>query len=140
MPWLKLLHALALVGWCASLLYLPAMILANISRNGAQIQAGLPPLRMFFIAAATPLALLAIITGTALFLRGNIVENWLILKLSAVAAMVLCHALYGAIIVRVETDPGTRARLPCLAIAAITAGLILSVLGLVLSQPVLRGF
>lgn len=140
MPWLKLLHALALVGWCASLLYLPAMILASISRDGGEIQAGLPPLRKFFIVAATPLALLAIISGTALFLRGNIVDGWLIVKLSAVAAMVLCHALFGVLIVRIETDPGTKAQLPCLALAVLTAGLILTVLGLVLSQPTLEDF
>lgn len=135
MPWLKLLHAVALISWCGALLYLPALIAASVRRPANDPYPTPQLARPFFIALATPLALLTIISGTALFLRDNISDSWLILKLAAVAGMVLCHALGGALIVRAER--GERVQLACLALAATSLVLILSVLGLVLGRPTL---
>lgn len=140
MPWLKLLHAMALLAWCATLLYLPALIAAAASRSGGVIQPGRSLARKLFIALATPMALLAIASGTALFLRDNIFASWLMLKLAAVSALVLCHLLCGVLIVKAEARPSARLWLPCLAVGMTTMILILSILGLVLGRPVLEDF
>lgn len=138
MPWLKLLHGMALLAWCATLLYLPLLIAFTEAQPDGSTQPEAPLARKLFITLATPMALLAIFSGTALFLRDNIVEGWLILKLTAVAGLVLCHALCGVVLVKAETDPRARVRLPCLIIGAASALLILSILGLVLGRPVLE--
>ena len=80
--------------------------------------------RTIFNLAATPAALLAIGSGTALFLRESIFDAWLIVKLTTVAGMVLCHALCGVLILRIErvTDPSLRR--DCLLIGLLLAGLI----------------
>jgi putative membrane protein len=136
MPLLKLLHFMALIGWCGALLYLPAMIAAS-TRSSDQLfyrdQAHLT--RAIFNLVATPAALLAIGSGTALFLRESIFDPWLILKLTSVAGMVLCHALCGVLILRTErlVDPALRRH--CLLIGLLLAGLIGATLWLVLAKP-----
>lgn len=140
MPWLKVLHILTLVIWCASLLYLPALIAASAARAGDTANPEHSFARKLFITLATPAALLAIISGTTLFLRDGTLAPWLLLKLSAVSAMVLCHALCGALLVRVEMKPETKAALPCALIGLSVLMLILVTLGLVLGKPMLGEF
>src|SRR5690606_40114597 len=92
MPLLKLLHLAALLCWCGALLYLPALIAAGTRRSDALFYRDHAHLRrMVFTLVSTPAALLAIGSGTALFLRDAIFECWLIVKLTTVAGMVLCH-------------------------------------------------
>ncbi|BBI51792.1 hypothetical protein HORIV_42130 [Vreelandella olivaria] len=70
MPWLKLLHIAALVIWCGSLLYLPALLSQALQlRKDAGFAQGTPPMpRFFYNSIATPAALIAIASGTLLFL------------------------------------------------------------------------
>jgi len=102
MPVLKLFHFAALICWCGALLYLPALIAAagNVSSQYRVDRAWMA--RQLFIAFATPAALIAIVTGTALFLRDGIVAPWLVLKLAMVAGMSVCHVACGALILRIE--------------------------------------
>lgn len=140
MPWLKVLHILALVIWCATLLYLPVLIAASGARAGDTAHAEHPLARKLFTTLATPVALLAIISGTTLFLWHATLAPWLLLKLAAVSAMVLCHALCGVLIVRVETKPEASVGLPCALVGLTTLALILVILGLVLGKPTLGEF
>lgn len=102
MPLLKLLHFAALIGWCGALLYLPALVAAAGDENSQYRVDRAWMARQLFIAFATPAALIAIGTGTALFLRDGIVAPWLVLKLVAVAGMAICHTSCGALIMRTE--------------------------------------
>mgnify|MGYP006207663831 CR=1 FL=1 len=78
---------LALTVVCA-LLYLPALIAAGTRMTDALFYRDHAHLtRMVFTLVATPAALLAIGTGTLLFMRESVFDPWLILKLSAVAGM-----------------------------------------------------
>ena len=137
MPWIKVLHIATLLCWCAALLYLPAMLLA-----GARMRKEMPfevpvreLLRFLFTHIATPFALLAIISGTLLFIVGQLTGGWLVLKLAAVSGMVMCHVLCGALIVRLERGQ-RRFVVPISALTvAVTASLMLTVLVLVLSKP-----
>lgn len=136
MPLLKLLHFMALICWCGVLLYLPAMIAAGrrssdelFYRDHAHLT------RTVFNLIATPAALLAIGSGTALFLRESIFDPWLIVKLTTVAGMVLCHALCGVLILRIERAAEPALRRDCLLIALLLSALIGATLWLVLAKP-----
>lgn len=94
MPWLKLLHLSAVIVWAGALLYLPWAIAAP----GTPVRM----LRGIFIGIATPAALLAIGSGTALFLLYGPVAPWLQVKLAVVSLAVLGHAACGMLILRVE--------------------------------------
>ncbi|MDX5375953.1 MAG: CopD family protein [Halomonas sp.] len=137
MPWIKVLHIATLLCWCASLLYLPAMLLAGAKgREAATFDTPVPVLlRFLFTYVATPFALLAIMSGTALFLVGQITGGWLVLKLMAVSGMVLCHVLCGALIVRLEREQFRFLVSASGLLAATSAALMLTVLVLVLSKP-----
>lgn len=136
MPLLKLLHFMALIGWCGALLYLPAMIAAGTRSSDELFYRDHAHLtRTVFNLIATPAALLAIGSGTALFLRESIFDPWLIVKLTTVAGMVLCHALCGVQILRIERAAETALRRDCLLIALLLSALIGATLWLVLAKP-----
>ncbi|MEW6099073.1 MAG: CopD family protein [Pseudomonadota bacterium] len=135
MPWLKLLHIVALVLWCASLLYLAAA-LAGSARPAPDASAAPLPLRALFTLAATPAALLAIASGTAVFVADFTLGVWLVAKLTAVAGLVLVHAWCGVLTIRLEGGGDARAIRRGAAFAGFAGiGLILAVLWLVLAKP-----
>jgi uncharacterized membrane protein len=131
------LHIAGLVVWCGALLYLPALIAAGPSRaQGAGRMRGTVPLnRMVFTAIATPAALFAIITGSLLFVFDRSLGVWLILKLTAVTGMVICHVLYGVLVLRQERNPRAPVAVPCILLGTLSAMLIGTVLSLVLAKP-----
>ncbi|BCB07452.1 membrane protein [Vreelandella venusta] len=137
MPWLKLLHIAALVIWCGALLYLPALLLHALQlRKDAGFAQGTPPMpRFFYNSIATPAALVAIASGTLLFLLHGLLGGWLILKLAAVVLMVAAHGCFGWLILRLEMGifKGVKVASLCAFILALTG--ILGVLGFVLSKP-----
>lgn len=136
MPLLKLLHFAALLCWCGALLYLPALIAAGTKpRNELFYRDHAHLTRMVFTLIATPAALLAIGSGTALFLRDGTLAGWLIIKLSAVTGMTLCHALCGVLVLRIERQPERSVTWQCLAIGVLVCALIALTLWLVLAKP-----
>ena len=136
MPLLKLLHFTALLCWCGALLYLPALIAAGTRRSDSLFYRDHAHLtRAVFTLVATPAALIAIGSGTALLLRDAIFEGWLILKLTTVAGMVLCHAWCGVLILRVERSPEKSIDLRCALIGVVSLLLIAGTLWLVLAKP-----
>lgn len=136
MPLLKLLHLMALICWCGALLYLPALIAAGTRRSETLFYRDHGHLtRLVFTLIATPAALLAIGSGTALFLRDSIFDAWLIFKLTAVAGMVLCHALCGVLVLRIERTPQRTVGRECVLIGVALVALIAVTLWLVLAKP-----
>ncbi len=107
MPWLKLFHVSAVILWAGALLYLPLAIAASSGRRAADSPAALDAperatLRGLFVGVATPFALLAIGSGTALFILYGPLAHWLIVKLGFVSLLVLGHAACGMLVLRVE--------------------------------------
>ncbi|TBU71570.1 hypothetical protein DNK06_23720 [Pseudomonas daroniae] len=136
MPLLKLLHFTALIAWCGALLYLPALIAASCRSAQTAERPGHPELnRTIFNLVATPAAIVAIGSGTALFLRDGTFGIWLVFKLSAVAVMVICHALCGLLILQCERHPRPILSVACAALGGITLGMIAATLWLVLAKP-----
>ncbi|MER0044788.1 MULTISPECIES: CopD family protein [unclassified Pseudomonas] len=136
MPLLKLLHFTALIAWCGTLLYLPALIAASCRSPQRAERPGHPQLnRTVFNLIATPAAIVAIGSGTALFLRDGTFGIWLVAKLTAVAVMVICHALCGLLILQCERQPRPALTIVCAALGGITLGMIAATLWLVLAKP-----
>ena len=131
------LHVTGLAIWSGSLLYLPAMLAAGASRDDENAFGRGPAAlnRMLFTSVATPAALFAIVTGSVLFLFDRNLGVWLILKLTAVAGMVICHILCGALILRQERKPETPSPVLCAVLGVISVTLIGAVLWLVLAKP-----
>lgn len=135
--WLLGLHIAGLAVWCASLLYLPALILGGRRRTpDAPFEYSPGALnRLVFTSIATPAALFAIVTGSALFLLDRNLGLWLILKLTAVSGLVVCHTLYGLLILRQAQRSERSLGWLCGLLAAATVTLILAILWLVLAKP-----
>lgn len=135
--WILAFHITGLVVWCGTLLYLPALITAGGSRaQDATPGRGAASLnRVVFTTMATPAALFAIVTGSLLFLLDRTFGVWLILKLTAVTGMVICHVLYGMLILWQERNPRASAIGPCLLLGSLSTALIGTVLWLVLAKP-----
>ncbi|MBC6905654.1 hypothetical protein DWB84_09320 [Saccharophagus sp. K07] len=105
MIWFLALHIIALIFWCGTLLYLPALI-AGIHSRGIEISEPEHKYgsvaRFVFTTIATPAALLAIMSGTVVFLLNRTTEVWLIAKLTLVAGLAVCHTLAGLLLLHTQ--------------------------------------
>jgi putative membrane protein len=107
MPWLKLLHITAVIVWCGALLYLCLWVAAAAAaaRQPPLAQQALVPvhlLRPLYTWVATPAALLAIASGTLIFVWQDVLAVWLMAKLGLVGLLVLGHGASGLLVLRVE--------------------------------------
>ena len=136
MPWLKLLHISAVIIWCGTLLYLPAAILAAGSGQPAAVfESGRRVLRSLFTLVATPAALVAISSGTAIFVLSGPLAVWLLAKLATVSLLVLAHALCGWLILRVDRNAQGGLRPLCWGVGAATLACLGAIAWLVLRKP-----
>ncbi len=138
MIWFLVLHIVALLFWCAALLYLPLMLLGLRRKQLALTEVdfrsdSLP--RFFFTRIVTPSALLAIMAGTVVFLLNQQVEIWLIAKLTLVAGLVVAHALCGVLVLRYEQRPEAPLTLFSYMLFVICLLLMLAIVWLVLAKP-----
>ena len=136
MLWLLLLHIIAVLCWCASLLYLPALIISSTSQQPATSQQRLMDIVvMIYRLFTTPAALIAIVSGTSIFLLEEIAESWLTLKLTLVFFLVLCHAFSGWIILQNQRLSYQKLVLPCILLGVGIVMLILTIIWVVLTKP-----
>ena len=142
MLWFLTLHIIALVFWAAALLYMPALIAARGAHH-LPVQAPANPFnsieRVLFTQVATPAALVAIMAGTLVFVIDRTLDPWLIIKLSLVAALVVCHVAVGWLVLRVERG-GTPLVPVCIALALFSLTLFGLILWLVLAKPASGGW
>lgn len=130
MPWLKLLHLVAVIVWCGALLYLPAAMAGAASQA---VPRRLP--RGIFIGVATPAALVAIGSGTLIFVVNGLLAPWLMFKLALVGLLVLGHGACGVLVLRTERGQQAGLRWACRAITMTTLLWLLGVAWLVLGKP-----
>ncbi|MCW5602117.1 CopD family protein [Nitrosomonas sp.] len=136
MLWLLLLHISAVLCWCGTLLYLPALIAGTTSlQSTSEQQHHVSMVLTIYRLILTPAALITIVSGTTLFVVGEIADTWLILKLTLVATLVLCHALMGWMILLVQESSNRNIAPFCALIGAGTIILILSIIWVVLTKP-----
>ena len=140
MLWFLTLHIIALVLWAAALLYMPALIAARTAHH-LPVEEPVNPHdsieRFAFTRIATPAALTAIIAGTLVFVIDGTIDAWLIIKLTLVTGLVLCHVGVGWLILRVERG-GTPLVPLCIALALGSLMLFGLILWLVLAKPALE--
>lgn len=139
MPWLKMLHIGAVIVWCGALLYLPAMIAAAVTpatpaARDVQPRWPLQPRRVF-IGLATPAALMAIVSGTLIFVSQGLLAPWLLFKLAGVGLLVLGHGACGLLVLRTERGQHGGVRLACHMILVSTVLCLLGIAWLVLRKP-----
>lgn len=135
-PHLKALHVAGLMVWCGGLFALPGMLAWHDPSIG---QADYGRIRRAthytYTLVVTPAAVIAVISGTWLFLIRELFVPWLYLKLLFVALLVALHAWVGYMIVSVAETPGThRPPSPALPTLALVPT-ILVILLLVLAKP-----
>lgn len=137
MLWFLALHITAIILWCGALLYLPLLI-ASTQTSRAE----LPEFprhdslaRSVFTHIATPMALLAILSGTIVFLMDRTTEIWLLAKLTAVMGLVIGHTLAGGLVLWAEDEDGRSVSPWCWMLEAGLLGLIAAILWLVLAKP-----
>ncbi|MDO3383736.1 CopD family protein [Gilvimarinus algae] len=135
MPWLLTLHIAALIGWCGALLYLPGLLVSQHA-SGSRSRSTQPYLPLWvYTTVATPVALAAIILGTLVFTFYGILDEWLVLKLVLVTALVILHLLTGLLMVRCRQGRIGKPHLWCYLQSALTASVITAILWLVLAKP-----
>ncbi len=138
MLWFLMLHIIALIIWCASLLYLPALI-AGIHTEEIQIveprnQYG-SVARFVFTHIATPAALVAIISGTLVFLFNRTIEVWLIAKLTLVTGLVVGHAFAGLLLLHTQDRNTKPVRQWCWMLSGVLCVLMVAIVWVVLAKP-----
>ena len=133
---LKTLHIAAIAVWAAGLLALPALYVQRRHvRRDDDLHRLQRMVRFAYIAVVSPLAFVAIASGTALIFVRETVQPWFAAKLALGAALAFVHVLTGLVVIRLfrkgETYPAWR----FVATTALSAALIGAILWLVLAKP-----
>ncbi|WP_019624809.1 CopD family protein [Thioalkalivibrio thiocyanoxidans] len=138
MLWLLVLHIIAVLFWAAGLLYLSRLLTGTGARHMELIEQ--PKQhdslgRFVFTHIATPAALLAIATGTGVFLVLRVTEFWLVAKLSVVTPLVLAHVATGLLVLRTERAEAGPLWRGYWWIAGVLALLMVTIVWIVLAKP-----
>jgi putative membrane protein len=136
--WFLTLHIITLIFWCASLLYLPELIAGIHSRSTAISEPGNrygSVARFVFTTVATPAALLAIMSGTVVFLLNRTVEVWLIGKLTLVTLLALAHTLAGLLLLHTQDRSAKPIAGWCRILSVVLWCLMSGIVWLVLAKP-----
>jgi putative membrane protein len=138
MLWFLMLHIIALVIWCASLLYLPALIAGIHNRQIAILEPAHQygsVARFVFTHISTPAALVAIMAGTLVFLVNRTIEVWLIAKLTLVTGLVVGHALAGLLLLHTQDRSTKPIKRWCWMLSLALCVLMLAIIWVVLAKP-----
>lgn len=103
---------MTLTVWTAATLYVPVLLLnqsrQQMSQTTSDIRFTAPPrgidsmARFVFTHVATPIGIISIAAGTAVFLLNQSHHFWLLAKLTLVTLLCVTHALLGLLIIRAE--------------------------------------
>jgi uncharacterized membrane protein len=133
---LKALHIASLVLWCGALLALPTLF-----RHRGRVGEGAESnelhriVRALFVNLASPAAVVAVGSGTALIFVGAVFTPWMFLKLAVVAALVGMHVRTGFVLFHLF-DPGRRyPRWRQTGATLLLSGVLATILLLVLAKP-----
>jgi len=104
MLWMLAIHISALLVWCAALLCLPVLVASDRGwARGGELHRPFDGVERFvYTHLATPAALVAIMSGTVVFLLNRTTDGWLVVKLTLVTGLVVCHVLTGVLVLRLE--------------------------------------
>jgi protoporphyrinogen IX oxidase len=136
MAWLKALHIVSLLIWSASLFYLPGLFALHPETRDPDAFRRLRAMtRITYVAIASPAAVLAVASGTALIPFILPFGAWLIVKLTVVSLMVLFHIYCGYAVAWLHDTPAHASPRRHLSLCVAPVVLIPTVLWLVLGKP-----
>lgn len=134
--WTKSAHIAALVFWCACLFYIPGLFAAHAKPLGRRDFHRLrAQTRVVYLGVASPAAVIAIVSGSALIYLRDVSGGWLPLKLTAVAAMVVLHLVDGWLVGWHRERGVSRHPFVLFVLVLVPASLVGLVLWLVLARP-----
>ena len=135
---LKLLHLAAIAVWSAGLLYLPGLFAHHPAASNSQddFRRLRHQTRLVFIGLMSPAAVIAVASGTILVFLAASIGGWMILKLAAVALMVMLHAYMGRLMGLLYETPDLRAARSHLLLLIPALLIISSVIALVSWKPI----
>ncbi|MFL9824209.1 CopD family protein [Rhodoplanes sp. SY1] len=137
-PWLKVLHIVALIVWCGGLLVLPGLLRQrNQLGEGKALQDLQRFTRRLYIRVASPAAFVAVVAGTALIFLREVFTIWMMAKLVAVGVLVALHMRDGYVILAVFHPDGRYAAWRGVLATSATLTTIAAILVLVLGKPLL---
>lgn len=136
---LKALHIASFSIWMAGLILLPVFMQLYGRRSELQTQPGFDAFRWLthysYTVVVTPASVVAIAAGTILIFAQSVLVPWMLAKLVAVAGLVLLHAWFGHVIVKVGEGRGAY-RVPLVVLSLLVLfPLMGTVLWLVLAKP-----
>ena len=138
-PHVKALHLSFVAVWIAGLIALPRMLARH---DRAIVQAEFAQIRRAthfgYVWVITPVAILAIGTGSALIFMRDVFTVWIFAKLVLVTGLVAMHAWVGHTIIAVAETEGQHEPPEPLLPTMVIFGLVIAVLFLVLSKPELE--
>jgi protoporphyrinogen IX oxidase len=134
----KLIHIAAIVVWAAGLLYLPGLFAAHPQCAGsdAEFRRLRQQTRLVYVALMSPAAVIAVVSGTVLVYLATAIGGWIVLKLAAVAGMVLLHVYMGRLLGVLLEQPGLRRPIAHRLLMVPAVLLIVAVITLVSWKPV----
>ena len=133
----KLVHICAIAVWSAGLLYLPGLFAEHTRTHGEDSFRRLRlRTRAVYVAVMSPAAVIAIASGTVLVFVAASLGGWLVLKLWAVAAMVMLHTYFGRIMAALHAQPQMRKPKTHLLLLVPAGLLVVVVVYLVTGKPV----
>jgi putative membrane protein len=105
MLWIKSLHIVFLVSWYAGLFYLPRLFVYHaMATDPTGIERFKVMERKLFYGIMTPSAVIAIASGSWLWLGYGITGGWLYVKLVLVAILVIHHLWLGKLMLDLRND------------------------------------
>ncbi|HEU6442403.1 MAG TPA: CopD family protein [Microvirga sp.] len=136
--WLKAVHIVSLVIWCAGLLVLPGLYAQKARVKDKEALYHLQRFTRFaYTSIISPSAFIAVGTGMSLIFVREVFTVWMAMKLAAVGVLVLLHVYAGHVVVRVFRPEGRFSRWRGHAAAIATLATISAILWLVLAKPLL---
>jgi putative membrane protein len=105
MLWIKSLHIIFVVSWFAGLFYLPRLFVYHaMASDIVGIERFKVMERKLFYGIMTPSAVIAIASGSWLWLGYGITGGWLYVKLVLVAILVIHHLWLGKLMLDLRND------------------------------------
>jgi len=128
MLWVKSFHIIFVVSWFAGLFYLPRLFVNHAMASEPAEIARLKLMEGKLYRFMTPLAVLALVFGTWLWLGFGFSGGWMHAKLTLVAALIGYHLYCGKLVKMFAEDRNTRSdkfyrffnEAPVLILAAVT--------------------
>ncbi|WP_417309283.1 CopD family protein [Devosia sp.] len=132
---LKFIHVIAIAGWSAGLISLPFLYGQRQRLTGKPLHQLHNFTRFFYVSLISPIAFVAVVSGTTLIFVEATFAPWFSVKLALVMVLVVIHVMNGLMILRLfrpdERYPSWRVA----AVVATTTSVIGSILVVVLGKP-----